>query len=249
MIKVRAFLLIVLLGSTTLLLYGQLNKLTKAQCVYRVEADENWHFSDAKPFLPYGDTVRQPNTMVTVRVCSKEPLMKAWYLSGRKPSDVLAYMMMTYGYSSDRILFLRSSECQNNASHTAAVTEVWLVPPDTAPPPSNESLKLCQVKEIELGKTIESTRKFNKILSLLTTSLNQKSQALGVVVGIYNKHGKQSIKRRLDKVRRTLDHSQVPADQYLIRLLKTNDSGPSTSSRNSYLNIFLYEKTEDCHQP
>ncbi len=228
-------------------LYSQLRRQEEAKLAYSVKADEDWYFTNAKPFLPYGDILRQANTVVAVRVCSREPVLKALFFSGRQPYDVLEYTKMTYGYTADRVLFLRTEDCGTDARPPIAATEVWLIPEGAVQPPSNEALRLCEVNKdpIGLNREIKSGREFSRTLDRFVARLKQEPSAIGVVVAAYYGPGNRSsaIRHNFNRALMKLHNNGIPANRYIKRL--TVSSG-GKSFRSPYPHLSTLEVGNEC---
>src|SRR5438105_4472484 len=77
-----------------------------------------------------------PDDMVAIRICSRSPMPLALSKSGISPFYMLPYLEH-YGFTPDRISFLRSEDCLND-DHTITATEFWAVPKGATPPSSSE---------------------------------------------------------------------------------------------------------------
>lgn len=121
--------------------YAQETSVAQSVLAYRIENPMDWHFTTNKPLLDHNGLVRQPDTLIVVRVCTKVPLAKAVVSSGSKPFMVANYMKMFYGYMPDRVLFLRSAECHLGKAAISA-TEVWIIPRGAEWPASNQSIEV-----------------------------------------------------------------------------------------------------------
>jgi hypothetical protein len=127
-------------------LQAQETSPTKSVLTYRIENPRDWYFTNHKPLLNYNRLVEQPDTLIAVRVCTKEPLAKAVVLSGSKPFMVANYMKLIYGYTPDRVLFLRSEECHRGKAAISS-TEVWIIPRGAVPPDSNQSIEVQKAEK------------------------------------------------------------------------------------------------------
>src|SRR6266403_2160445 len=88
-----------------------------------------------------------------VRVCTKEPLPVALTTATANPFIMIEYLEH-YGFSRERILFLRAEDCLGK-NPTIAVTEFWAVPKGATLPPSVQSIKSSQAR-FEVVRTGDS---------------------------------------------------------------------------------------------
>src|SRR3989442_1346803 len=189
--KAGALILLVILNAPHLLGQGEVTR--QPILVYQVGNGSAWSLLNAKPFLPFANIMREPTTTVALRVCTKEPLLRAFYFSGRRPYDILEHVRMIYGYTADRVSFVVTEECGSDSS-AKTVADVWIIPGGTSPPSSTRSIKMCQVKQDPSGlnRRIRTDREFDEMLNKLTSALNSETQAIGVIVGAYSENGRVS---------------------------------------------------------
>lgn len=156
---------------------------------------------------------------VAVRFCSKESLAVALSTAAASPEYVISILIGSYGYTRERILFLRSEDCLGSDMKVAA-TEFWAIPKGAALPASVESFKSSQVQIdfLEAKGMIESGRKYKAALQKLPDRLRNAPDAVGVVVGYYYKNPSPAIKQRLREVEKLLEQSGLPKNRYFVRL-------------------------------
>lgn len=139
---------------------GQVQSSAAAARAYRVDSPKHWDFIFDKPLLEYDRLLKQPGTLVAVRVCSNEPLAKAVVLSGTKPLRVADYMSLYYRYAPERVLFLRSEECHSGAGSISTM-EVWVVPQGAELPPADERTVVQQAEKF--FKRVKRPRAVRKV--------------------------------------------------------------------------------------
>lgn len=161
---------------------------------------------------------KNPGDTVAIRLCSKEPLPVALSTSSAAYDYIISILEKSYGYTPDRVLFLRSEDCLGS-DRSFAATEFWVIPKDVAPPSSMESVKFSQVQIKSLGMDglIENARLYKATLQKLPTKLRANPEAVGVVVGYYYRQPSMTMKRNLDEARKALAQSGLPQDRYFVR--------------------------------
>lgn len=88
---------------------------------------------------------------VAVRLCSKEPMPFALATAGADPFHIAELLTGGYGYTSERVIFLRSEDCLSKYPSRPA-TEIWTIPEGASVPPHVEALKSNQARLVSLGK-------------------------------------------------------------------------------------------------
>lgn len=157
---------------------------------------------------------------VAVRVCSQKRLPVALSIAAADPFTVSTILKADYGYTLERIVFLRSADCLGSNPKIAA-TELWAVPKGAALPASVESVKASQARSEPVGKqglSAEGARDYRAAVQELTAQLNAKPHATGVVLGYYYNRPTPTMERRLREVRRLLERSGLPQERYCVRL-------------------------------
>src|SRR5438876_234858 len=64
---------------------------------------------------------------IAVRVCSKEPLPFALAIAGADAFHIAELLTGGYGYTAERVIFLRSEDCLSKYPSMTA-TEIWAIP-------------------------------------------------------------------------------------------------------------------------
>jgi hypothetical protein len=185
------------------------------------------------------------NDTIAIRVCSKEPMPVALSTATASPFIILEYLEH-YGFSRDRILFLRSEEClMTNPS--VALTEFWALPQGAAPPPSVETIRSSGVRfeVVRTGDTIKNARSYHAALKVFVAKLCAKSDVAGVVVGSYYKHPSRTLEKNLLVAKMMLERSGVPADQFYIRTSPNSGVHEHNESEPNYPNLFIIEMARD----
>jgi hypothetical protein len=77
---------------------------------------------------------------VAVRVCSKEPLPFALATAGADPFHIADLLTGGYGYTAERVTFLRSEDCLSAKEPLRPVTEIWTIPEGASLPAHDEAL-------------------------------------------------------------------------------------------------------------
>lgn len=182
--------------------------------------------------------------MIAIRVCSKEPMPVALSIASASPFIMLEYLEH-YGFSRERILFLRSEDCIGD-NLAIAVTEFWAIPKGAAPPPSVESINSSRVKleVVRTEDTIKNARGYRVALQELSTKLRAKPKATGVVVGSYYGQLSPILDQNLQKAQRVLEQNGVSSDRFYVRatpLLGERGDDPEPK----YPSMFVVEVARD----
>lgn len=241
-------LMIALLLSSSASLPRQARDQPEAKLVHRYE--ERCGYSCAQELaIDLGGVYGQnAHDKVAVRLCSKEPFPVALSTSAAAYGYVLSILQGSYGYTPERLLFLRSEDCLGS-NRAVATTEFWVIPKGAALPSSVESVKYSQVQIDPLGTRalIENMRTYKAALQRLPTELRAKPEAVGVIVGYYYKQPNLMMKRRLSEARKMLAQSGLPQARYFVRLapwtgeqaLHPHDPEPR------YPSVFIVEVLKD----
>lgn len=160
-----------------------------------------------------------PSDTVAVRFCSKEPLPVALSTSAAAFAYVITILQGSYGYTSDRVFFLRAEDCAG-ADKAVTATEFWVVPSGAALPTSVETIRSNQARIDSLGPQgmVGNARSYRAVLLTLRTELRAHPGLVGVVVGYYYKQPSLVIKRRLRDAKKMLEESGLSPDRYFIRV-------------------------------
>lgn len=184
-----------------------------------------------------------PADMVAIRVCSKEPLAVALSTATASPFIMLDYLEH-YGFSRDRILFLRAEDCLVN-NPAIAVTEFWAIPKGATPPSSAESIKSSQARleVVRTEDTIKSGKTYRAALRQLIAKLLAKPEAAGVVVGSSNENPSPTLAKNLRVARKALKQSGLSGDRYFVRLTPPNGvaSAHPSDPEPKYPDLFVVE--------
>ncbi len=89
---------------------------------------------------------------VAVKVCSREPLLFALATAGADPFHIAKLLTGGYGYTTERVIFLRSEDCLSEKEPSRPATEIWTIPEGASLPSHVETLKANKVKLVSLGK-------------------------------------------------------------------------------------------------
>src|SRR5207237_4861479 len=115
-----------------------------------------------------------------------------------------------YGFTPDRISFLRSEDCLND-DHTITATEFWAVPKGATPPSSSESIKSCQAQSelVGLESPIKSESVFKATLRQFITKLQARPKAVGIVGGYYYRSPSRVIRQKLREPQICLEQNGI----------------------------------------
>jgi hypothetical protein len=186
--------------------------------------------------------------MVAIRVCSKSPLPLALTQSLISPLYMLSYLEH-YGFSQERILFLRSVDCLSD-DPTITTTEFWAIPQGASLPPSVETIKSCQAKSQLVGteSPIKSEQVFRQTLQEFTVKLRLSSKALGVVTGYYYQSPNTIMKRKIRDTKRFMERKGISRDRYFINLQiwPGENDVDSTKTEPMYPELEIIEIFKDC---
>src|SRR5215813_954620 len=70
---------------------------------------------------------KKPDDTIAVRFCTKDPLPAALTTSAAAYGYAISILESSYGYTPDRVLFLRSEDCLGS-NHAITATEFWVIP-------------------------------------------------------------------------------------------------------------------------
>jgi hypothetical protein len=230
--------------SFTVLFAGQSGNRLEAKLVHRYERRCGYSCAQELAIDLGGVYGKNPDDTVAVRFCSKEPLPVALSTSAADYAYVITILQGSYGYTPERILFLRAEDCIGSDKVIAA-TEFWVIPGGAARPASVELINSNQARIDPLGMKglMGSGRSYRAALKGLATKLHANSGAVGVIVGYYYKRPSLVMKRRLRDVQKILLRSGLPPERYFVRL------APWTGERSvnppepepKYPNLFVVE--------
>ena len=126
--------------------YGQGYPQSESILAYRVDKYLRNNLSEGELLLDYVEIVRQPKTQVAIRICTVLPLAKAIRQSKAAPFQIANFLQSQHGYSPDRILFLRSSECYKGR-HEISDIEIWVVPQGARMPLAEDNLTINEAEK------------------------------------------------------------------------------------------------------
>jgi hypothetical protein len=158
------------------------------------------------------------NGRVAIRFCSKEPMPLALTTAAAAYGYVISILEGSYGFTPDRILFLRSDDCIG--SHKAVTaTEFWAIPKGASLPTSIESFTSSEVKSESIpgnNSGAIGTRNYKMATQQLIKKLRTKEHMVGIVLGYYYDKPSELMKRRLREVLRVLERSGLQQDRYFV---------------------------------
>lgn len=155
---------------------------------------------------------------IAIRVCSQEPIAFALATAAADPF-LIADFLHGYGYSSDRVIFLRSEDCMST-NQLVPATEIWVIPEGASLPSHSEAITSSQIRLSPLGRmsTSRGMRDYKAALSKLVQNLRTNPSSVGLVVGYFLKKPSPTLRQRMDDVTRALEQSGLPRERYLVRL-------------------------------
>jgi hypothetical protein len=218
--KVPAFFIVLFL-STNVWFAPQERAQPAAKLVHRYEQACGYSCLQELAISLGGVQATKPDDTIAVRFCSKESLPIALTTAAAAPEYLISILTGSYGYTPERILFLRSVDCPGTDSKVTA-TEFWVIPKGASLPPSVESIKSnqAQVETISMeAQPVEDARNFKAALNEFTEKLRARPRAFGVVLGYYYRRPTTAIKQRLATVRISLKQSGLSQDRYHARLM------------------------------
>lgn len=167
------------------------------------------------------EVASKPGDRIAVRICSEKPMPVTLVIASGRPF-LIESILKSYGYSSDRILFLRNEDCRQNGDKDVATTEFWAVPEGASPPKSNELVKASQVRAEEYPlneKGHYSTKAFESNLRELANKLRRKPNASGIVVAYYLRRPSAKLKNNLRKAEEFLRRNGLSKDRYYTSVI------------------------------
>jgi len=182
---------------------------------------------------------------IAVRVCSKEPLPFALATAGADPFHMAELLTGGYGYTAERVIFLRSEDCLSAREPSRPATEIWTIPEGASLPSHVEALKSNQTRLVSLGKrpANRGVRDYRTALQKLLQDLRANPNSFGVVFGYFLERPSPVLQRRLREVKRILEQSGLPSDRYLVRPMGWPDevSTYPPDSEPQYPSVFVVE--------
>lgn len=165
-----------------------------------------------------GLCTKKYDEVLAIKLCSNEPLVLSLYTSAANPFSVVSSLIDSYGYSPERIIFLRSEECISSTPGIAA-TEFWVIPKGKAMPGSVESIKYSQMKADSLTGLWPSAGEYEKAQRELPGRLNKSPESVAIVIGRYIKKPDPVMQRELRKITDMFEKMRVPSNRYYVRLI------------------------------
>jgi len=189
-----------------------------------------------------GVYAKKPDDIVVVRFCSKEALPLALSTSAAAYRYVISILTDSYGYTPERVLFLRSESCIGSVSAVTA-TEFWAIPQGAALPASVETVKSSQVRvdSLPMEGLIGNAHSYKAALQKLPERLRANPEAVGIVLGYYYKQPSRVMKRKLREVQRTLKQSGLSEDRYSVRLAPWTGEYGDDDPEPKYPSLFVVE--------
>ncbi len=220
----RLVLTVCFLLSIPVLLLGQESNQPKAIASRRLVTRGEMYSPLQEIYLDLEGSAGNPGDMIAMRICSREPLPLAMFLSvvspiGRGESIAKEGLNGRVFFSRDRIMILRSTACP--VTHPPYVPlEFWGVPRGAALPSFIESAKLCQVKVdgVDSDDPIISLQAYRASLREILAKVRANPEAVAIVRGEYNVRPSVSMRRALREAETFFGRSGLPRNRYYVRL-------------------------------
>jgi hypothetical protein len=167
----------------------------------------------------------EERALVAVRVCSKESIPFALATAGADPFHIAGLLTGGYGYTDERVIFLRSEDCLSAKEPLRPATEIWTIPEGASLPAHVEALRSNEAKKVSLGKRTANrgVRDYKSAIGELIKSLRANPTSKGVVFGYFLKRPSPLLQGRLREVTKMLEQSGLAPDRYLVRPMSWND--------------------------
>lgn len=235
-------LMIALILSSGISPTGQESIQSGARLVHRYERRCGYSCLQELAIALGGGGAKKSSSTVAIRFCSKESLPLALSTAAASPAYLISILTDSYGYTPERILFLRSEGCLGPASAVTA-TEFWEIPQGAALPTSVETVRSSQVRVDSLGMEglIGNARNYKAALQKLPDRLRANPDAVGIVLGYYYKQPSRVMKRRLREVQRTLEKNGLSEDRYSVRLARWTGEYGDDDPEPKYPRLFVVE--------
>jgi hypothetical protein len=249
MLKMRyllALMIALILSSGVSLSQGQESIQSGARLVHRYERRCGHScLQELAIALGGGDAKKSSNT-VAVRFCSKESLPLALSTAAASPGYLISILTDSYGYTPERILFLRSEGCLGPTSAVTA-TEFWAIPQGAALPASDETVQSSQVRVDSLGMEglIGNVGSYKAALQKLPDRLRANTDAVGIVLGYYYKQPSRVMKQRLREVQRTLKKNGLSEHRYSVRLAPWTGEYGDDDPEPTYPSVFVVKVAKE----
>jgi hypothetical protein len=182
---------------------------------------------------------------VSIRVCSKEPIVRAMANAPANPFQIADKFVNGYAYLPEKVLFLRAEDCLSAGKPSITPTEIWAIPEGASLPQHVDVLKSNQIKLVSLGKRPlnRGVRDYKAALRELIENLRGNPHNIGMVFGYFLEHPSLALRGRIREVTRILKLSGLPRERYLVRLTYWPDevSTYPPDSEPQYPSLFVVE--------
>jgi hypothetical protein len=204
--------------------------------------------------LNFGYYRDQPGTVAAIRVCSREPTPIAFSIAATDVRSAARWLEDVYGFTPDRIRFLRSEDCQIALPGTAT-TELWGVPSGAKLPSAVEVVEPCQYQTHVIGsgvvvkkKNYDGDRNYKESVKQLVIRLREHPTETGLVLGYCFEKPRRSLQKRLEQIKLTMESSGIPQERYWIRMLFWNGGHelPVGDSEPRFPEVFTAYIVEKC---
>jgi len=227
-------------------LRAQSSTRSEAKLVHRYEERCGYSCAQELAIDLGGSFAKESSDTIAIRFCSRESLPVALSTSAAAYSYVITILQDSYGYTPERVLFLRSEACVGSHAGITA-TEFWAVPKGAALPGSIETTSAKSVRIDSM--TVKSRRGYQAALKKLQDKLLADSQAVGIVVGSYYKTPSPLMKQRLRVAKEILARSKLPRGRYFVRLVSWTGEYSPGSPEPEYPNLFVVDVAKAKHTP
>jgi hypothetical protein len=211
---------VLMLALPSIVLQGQQSSQPTPKLIHRYELGCGYSCAQEVAADLGGLGAAKSDDRVAVRFCSKEPMPLALTTAAAAYGYVISILEGSYGFTPDRILFLRSDDCLG-PNVAVIATEFWAIPKGASMPAAVESVKSSDVKSQsipERNMRAIGTRNYRTATRQLIKRLRTTRQMVGIVVGYYYDEPSQVMRRRLREVRRALEKSGLEQNRYFVRL-------------------------------
>jgi hypothetical protein len=220
---------------------GQGDSQSEAKLVHRYDSGCGYSCAQ-ETAIDLGLKAAKPDDRIAVRFCSKEPMPLALATAAAAYAYVISILEGSYGYTAERVLFLRSEDCLGPHAAVTA-TEFWVLPTGAKAPHSVESMTSNRVHfetVVSIGMTT-NRRAYLAALKKLQERLGKDPRAIGIVLGHYYKSPNPQVKQRLREAKAALDRSGLPQERYFVRLAPWTGEYSLGSPEPRYPSLFIVE--------
>lgn len=250
----RIALTIYLLLSSFALSLGQEANQPKAVPSRRLVRRGEMYSPLQEIYLDLEGSTRNRGDMIAMRICSREPLPLAMFLSVVSPIGI-GESIAKEGingrafFSRDRIMILRSPDCPVTYPPYVPL-EFWGVPKGAALPPSVESAKLCQIRVegVDSDQPVKSLQAYRASLSEILAKVRENPGTVAIVRGEYNVRPSVSMRRALREAEKFFGRSGLPRDRYFVRLKPSAYYDPEYNHEPEpkYPSVIAVRIAQDC---